>query len=80
MLYVYMYMCMHAACIIHVPTCRLKASQKKVEELEKENKKLKGNMSAISADLKSKTKENSKLTAKMEETAKDHNEVRIICT
>lgn len=58
--------------------CRLKASVRKAESLEKENQDLKGNLSVISSELTSKAKENLTLTEKLERVGSSNKEVRHI--
>ena len=53
----------------------MRTREKKVENLEKENQKLKSNLSSANVELSNKTKEHKKLTDKMEATQKDHEKV-----
>lgn len=55
--------------------CRLKASAKKAAELEKENQKLKGNLSAMNTDLQNKSKEAKKLKERLEEVERENSAV-----
>lgn len=62
---------------------RLKANVKRTEDLEKENQKLKGNLSVLSADLTSKSRENKTLKEKLGEVEKENSKVsvfrRLVC-
>ena len=47
-----------------------------MDNLEKENQELKGNLSSISSELSNKTRENKKLADKMEDTQISHDKVK----
>ena len=57
---------------------REKKGENKVENLEKENQKLRGNLSSVNTELSNKTKENKKLADKIEATEKKHEKVKEI--
>ncbi len=56
---------------------REKKVELKVENLQKENQELKGNLSSVHVELSNKTKENKKLTDKMAAAERSHEKVRI---
>ena len=63
-------------CFLSRMKTREKKGENKVENLEKENQKLRGNLSSVSVELSDKTKENKKLADKIEVTEKQHEKVK----
>lgn len=51
-----------------------------MKNLERENQKLKGNLSTISAEVKNQHRENKTLAGKMEEAEENYEKVSIMCS